>query len=56
MSKYKSFISVHSVVSSEAGGKEIAVLNPVANYGCGLFWNTKETRTKHTKRRQKDEG
>jgi hypothetical protein len=34
MSKYKSFISVHS---SEAGGKEIAVLNLVANFGCGLL-------------------
>jgi hypothetical protein len=36
MSKYKAFISVHSVHSSEAGGKEIAVLNLVANFGCGM--------------------
>jgi hypothetical protein len=35
MSKHKFFISVHSVHSSEAGGKEIAVLNLVANFGCG---------------------
>jgi hypothetical protein len=49
MSKHKSFISVHSVDSSEAGGKEIAVPNLVANFGCGLLGNAKETRTKHTK-------
>jgi hypothetical protein len=35
MSKHKYFISVHSVYSSEAGGKEIAVLNLVVNFGCG---------------------
>jgi hypothetical protein len=35
MSKHKFFISVHSEHSSEAGGKEIAVLNLVANFGCG---------------------
>ncbi|NCC62523.1 MAG: hypothetical protein EOM12_16665 [Verrucomicrobiae bacterium] len=35
MSKHKSSISVHSVDSSEAGGKEIAVLNLVENFGCG---------------------
>jgi hypothetical protein len=49
MSKYKAFISVHSVHSSEAGGKEIAVLNLVANFGCRLLGNTKENRTKDTK-------
>jgi hypothetical protein len=56
MSKYKSFISVQSVDSSEAGGKEIAVLNLVANFGCRLLGNARETRTKDTKRRMKDEG
>jgi hypothetical protein len=44
MSKHKSYISVHSVHSSEAGGKEIAVLNLVANFGCRLLWNAKDTK------------
>jgi hypothetical protein len=49
MSKFKSFISVDS---SEAGGKEIAVLNLVANFGCGLLGNAKETRTKAQRTRR----
>jgi hypothetical protein len=35
MSKHKFIISVHSVNSSEAGGKKIAMLNLVAHFGCG---------------------
>jgi hypothetical protein len=56
MSKHKSFISVHSVDSSEAGGKEITVLKLVANFGCNLLWNTKETRTKAQRTRRFLEG
>jgi hypothetical protein len=56
MIKYKSYISVHSVDSSEAGGKEIAVLNLVANLCCGLLWNTKKTRTKAQRARRFLEG